>query len=76
MSRINKTRHILRHETCKCECRLTSTVCNSRQVWNEDKCRCEYKEYLVNKMACDKDIFGILATVSANMIYYVEYVNI
>ena len=41
MSRINETRQIIWHETCKCVCRLTSAVCNSRQVWNEDKCRCE-----------------------------------
>ena len=42
------------HETCKCVCRLTSAVCNSRQIWNEDKCGCECKEDLINKMACDK----------------------
>ena len=30
MSRINETRHIIWHETCKCVCRLTSAVCNSR----------------------------------------------
>ena len=38
MSRINKTRQITWHETCKCICRLTSAVCNSGQIWNEDKC--------------------------------------
>ena len=54
MSRINETRQIIWHETCKCVCRLTSALCSSRQVWNEDKCRCECKEYLVNKMVCDK----------------------
>ena len=54
MSRINETRQIIWHETCKCECRLTSAVCNSRQIWNENKCRCEYKEDLINKMVCDK----------------------
>ena len=54
MSRINGTRQIIWHETCKCVCRLTSAVCNSRQIWNEDKCRCECKEDLINKMACDK----------------------
>ena len=48
MSRINETRQIIWHETCKCVRRLTSTVCNSRQVWNEDKCGCKCKEYLVN----------------------------
>ena len=54
MSRINETRQIVWHETCKCVCRLTSVVCNSRQVWNEDKCRWECKEDLVNKMVYDK----------------------
>ena len=52
-SRINETRHIIWHETCKCVCRLTSSVCNSRKIWNEDKFRCECKE-LVGKEICDK----------------------
>ena len=50
MSRINETRQIIWHKTCKCVCRLTSAVCNSRNIWNKDKCRCEYREDLVNKM--------------------------
>ena len=33
---------------------MTSAVGNSRQIWNEDKCRCECKEDLINKMVCDK----------------------
>ena len=33
---------------------MTLAVCNSRQIWNEDKCRCECKEDLVNKTVCDK----------------------
>ena len=54
MQGINETRQIIWHETCKCVCRLTASVFNSRQIWNEDKCRCEYKEDLVDKMVCDK----------------------
>ena len=54
MSRINKTRQIIWHETCKCVCRLTSAVCNSMQIWNQTKCRCECKEDLINKMVWDK----------------------
>ena len=50
----NLTRQIIWHETCKCVCRLTSAVCNTRQIWNKDKRRCKCKEDLVNKMACDK----------------------
>ena len=53
MSRINETRHIIWYETCKCICRLSASVCNKRQRWNEDKCRCEYKE-LIDKGICDK----------------------
>ena len=53
MSRINETRHIIWHETCKCICRLNAIVCNNRQRWNKDKCRCECKES-VDKGICDK----------------------
>ena len=28
-------------------------ICNSKQQWNEDKCRCEYKQ-LIDKGVCDK----------------------
>ena len=53
ISRTNETRHIKWHETCKCICRLDGIICNSKQRWNEDKCRCECKE-LINKGVCDK----------------------
>ena len=43
MSRTNETRHIEWHETCKCKCRLDAIVCNNKQRWNEDKCRCDCK---------------------------------
>ena len=54
ISRINETRQIIWHETCKCVCRLTSAVCSSRQIWNEGKCRCECKEDLISKLMCDR----------------------
>ena len=53
MSRTSKTRHIKWHETCKCICRLHKIICNNKQKWNEEKCRCECKE-LTDKGACDK----------------------
>ena len=34
MSRSNQTRHKEWHETCKCKCRLDSSVCNNKQRWN------------------------------------------
>ena len=54
LARINETRKITWHETCKCECRFTSAVCNNKQEWNENKCRCECKEDLIDKLICDK----------------------
>ena len=52
--RINETRHIIWQEFCKCICRLTSAICNSRQAWDERRCRCECKEDLIDKGICDK----------------------
>ena len=53
MSRTNETRHMKWHKTCKYICRLDKIICNSKQRWNEDKCRCECKE-LIDKGVCDK----------------------
>ena len=53
LSRINETRKIVWHETCKCICRLTSAICNDKQEWNENKCSCKCKEDLINKLVCD-----------------------
>ena len=54
LARINETRKVVSHETCKCVCRLRSAVCNDRQEWYENKCICKCKEDLVSKLACDK----------------------
>ena len=54
LARINETRKVVWHETCKCICRLTSAVCNDKQEWNENKCKCECKEDLIGKLMCDK----------------------
>ena len=53
MSFTNPTKHIEWHETCKCKCRLDASVCHTKQRWDEDKCRCEFKE-LISKGICDK----------------------
>ena len=59
VSKINETRRIAWHEKCKCKCRFEHSVCNNKQHWKDDKCRCECKE-------C-KELFGILVTVSVNV---------
>ena len=53
MSTTNEARHVEWHETFKCNCRLDSSVCNNKQRWSDDKCRCEFKE-LIDKVVCDK----------------------
>ena len=53
MSTTNETSHKEWYKTYKCKCRLDASVCNNKQRWNEDKCRCECKE-LIDKSVCDK----------------------
>ena len=42
-SRTNETKQIKWYKTCKCICRLNRIICNNRQRWNKDKCRCKCK---------------------------------
>ena len=51
MTLTNKTKQIIIHESCKCVYRLDPIVCNYKQKWNKDKCRCEC---LVNKKCGNK----------------------
>ena len=53
ISRTNETRYIKWHKTSKCKCRVGASICNNKQRWNDDKCRCECKE-LIDKGMCDK----------------------
>ena len=32
------------HKSCKCSCLLDEKVCNNKQKWNKEKCRCECLE--------------------------------
>ena len=54
LARINETRKITWHETCKCICRFSKAVCNDKQEWDENKCKCECKEDLIDKLKCNK----------------------
>ena len=80
MSRNNEMRHIKCHKTCKCICRLDKVICNSKQRWNEDKCRCECKE-LFDKGACDKGYIWNPSNCececdkSCNISEYLDYLN-
>ena len=54
LMRFNETGNVLWHESCKCVCRLNSSVCNSKQIWNSDTCRCDYNEGFAGIISCDK----------------------
>ena len=41
-------------ESFKCVCRLNSSVCNSKQIWNSDTCSCDCNEDFAGIMTCDK----------------------
>ena len=76
----NQTKQIKWHESCKCECRLISTVCNNKEKWNKDKSRCEYKEF-VDKQECDEAFISSPSNCncecnkSCNMSEYLDYKN-
>ena len=57
LMRLNESRNVLWHESCKCVCKLNSTVCNSKQIWNSDTCRCD----------CNEDFAGIINCVKGYM---------
>ena len=50
----NETRNVLWHESCKCLCKLNSSVCNNKQIWNTDTCRCDCNEDFADIMTCNK----------------------
>ena len=54
LMRLNETRNVLWHESCKCVCRLNSSVCNSKQIWNSDTCRWDCNEDFAGIISCDK----------------------
>ena len=54
LMRANETKNVVWYESCKCVCRLTSAVCNSKQIWNSDTCSCDCNEDFVDKMVCGK----------------------
>ena len=54
---------------------IYGSVCNNKQRWNDDKCRCECKE-LIDKVVWDEGFIWILVIVSVKVINHVMLVNI
>ena len=51
LMRLNETRNVLWHESCKCVCKLSSSVCNNKQDF-AGTIRCA-KEYMWNPSTCE-----------------------
>ena len=54
LMRLNETRNVLWHESCKCVCKLNSSVCNNKQISNDNTCRCDCNEGFTGVVGCDK----------------------
>ena len=54
LMRLNENRNVLWHESCKCVCKLNSSVSNNKQIWNSDTCRCDCNEDFAGIMTCNK----------------------
>ena len=54
LMRLNETRNVLWYESCKCVCKLNSSVCNSKQIWNSNTCRCDCNEGFAGIINCNK----------------------
>ena len=62
LMRLNETRNVLWHESCKCVCRLNLSVCNSKQIWNSDTCTCDCNENFAGIINCTKGCTWNLST--------------
>ena len=78
MSRTNETRHIEWNEICQCQRKLDASLCNNKQRWNKDKCRCECKE-LIDKGICNKGLICKPSNVECDKLCdigeYLDYKN-
>ena len=75
ISRINETRYVKWHETCKCKCRLYASVCNNKKDRMKIKSDVNAKNWLA-KGCVIKDLNEILAIVNVNVINHVMFKNI
>ena len=51
---LNEPCNVLWHESCKCVCKLNSSICNNKQIWNSDTCRCDCNEDFAGMTNCAK----------------------
>ena len=55
LTMLSETRNVLWHESCKCVCKLNSSICNNKQIWNGDTCKCDCNEAFAGIINCTKE---------------------
>ena len=77
--RINESKTLTKHVSCECKCKFDETKCNSNQSLNNNKCRCEYKERVLNSATCNcengKSLVSIMDRVICDKIIDVKETN-
>ena len=63
ISRKNVLRNVSFHKSCKCDSLLDEKVCNNKQKWNKNKCRCECLQI----QKCDNNTFWNVLIVDVNL---------
>ena len=76
LMRLNETRNVLWHDSCKCVCLLNSSAYNNKQFWNSDTCRCDCNEDFAGIINFTKGTCGIRVLANVNVICGVNQVNI
>ena len=76
LMRLNETCNVLWHESCKWLCRLNSSVCNSKQIWNSDTCSCDCNEDFAGIINCTKGYMWNPSTWAFEVTCGVNQVNI
>ena len=67
---INESKTLAKHISCKCKCIFDGRKCNSKQNWNNDKCRCECKKHNI----CENGYIWNPATCSWQNGEYLAYI--
>ena len=76
LMRLNETRNVLWHESCKCVCKLNSSVCNNKQIWNGDTVDAIVMKILLVCWVVIKDTRGIQVLANVNVTCGVNQDNI
>ena len=76
LMRLNGTRNVLWHKIYKCVCKLNSSVCNNKQIWNSDTCRYDCNEDFAGIISLIKVPHGIQVLANVNVTYGVNQDNI